>query len=102
MSVEEYCGIHSWQDYDWCDMSRSRRRTPVTGNTRARSEKDDKCLANRKLRRESNRVIRDCECECDVRSCVFPEKRDVSDPWLMAKDGKHYFDKDRYPKLMRK
>lgn len=62
----------------------------------------DKRLSNRKLRRESNRVVRGCGCGCEVCSCVFPEKRDVSDPWLMAKDGKHYFDKNKYFKLLRK
>lgn len=83
-------------------MSRSRRKTPIVGNNMARSEKGDKKLANQKLRRESSRVIRGCGCGCDVCSCVFPEKRGVSDVWLMSKDGKHFFDKSRYPKLMRK
>lgn len=83
-------------------MSGSRRKTSITGNTAARSEKKDKRLSNRKLRRESNRVVGGCGCSCEVCSCVFPEKRDVSDPWLMAKDGKHYFDKNKHPELLRK
>jgi hypothetical protein len=33
---------------------------------------------------------------------VLPTKRETSDVWSMAKDGKIYFDASKNPKLMRK
>lgn len=70
-------------------MSRSRRKTPICGITTARSEKDDKRRANRKLRRLTR---------------TDPEKnlvmRDVSDVWSFAKDGKWRIDPTA-PNLLR-
>ena len=77
-------------------MSRSRRRTPVCGITTADSEKQDKRIANRKLRRKVRVAIRaDAEVE-------LPARREVSNPWCMDKDGKMRFDPARHPKYMRK
>jgi len=70
-------------------MSRSRRKTPVCGITTARSEKKDKRLVNRKLRRVTNEMLKGSQLEDDL---IFPEKRDVSDVWLMEKDGKQWLD----------
>lgn len=39
-------------------MSRSRQRTPITGNCVCRSEKDEKRIANRKLRRKTREALR--------------------------------------------
>jgi len=64
-------------------MSRSRRRTPIIGNTCARSEKDDKRRANRTLRTH----LRGALVRMDE---VLPVLRDVSTTWLFAKDGKHW------------
>jgi hypothetical protein len=33
---------------------------------------------------------------------VLPAKRELSDVWAMAKDGKTYFNASKHPKLMRK
>jgi hypothetical protein len=64
-------------------MSRSRKKTPIFGMTKAQSEKEDKRLANRRLRRAiANLDLTEVE--------VVPVIREVSDPWLMAKDGKGY------------
>ena len=77
-------------------MSRSRRRTPICGITTADSEKQDKRIANRKLRRKVRVAIRaDAEGE-------LPARRVVSNPWCMDKDGKMRFDPARYPKYLRK
>jgi len=77
-------------------MSRSRRKTPICGITTAQSEKQDKRIANRRLR-------------CRVRSALrgdpdalLPLLREVSDPWLMDKDGKMLLDPVRHPEIMRK
>jgi hypothetical protein len=74
-------------------MSRSKKKTSIAGIGNAKSEKDDKRLANRKLRRLTR---------------VDPENppalREVSDVWGMSKDGKRYFDptKPGNEKWMRK
>jgi hypothetical protein len=72
-------------------MSKSRQKTPITGVTTARSERDDKRIANRKLRRASRiaigRYLRG-GCSLDESSLVLPKLREVSNVWCMAKDGK--------------
>jgi hypothetical protein len=78
-------------------MSRSYRKTPIRGVTTAESEKLDKQLANRRLRRVVKQVLKD---EPDAQ--VLPHKREVSDVWAMDKDGKCWFDVGRSTKLMRK
>lgn len=80
-------------------MSRSYKKTPIHGNTTARSEKQDKRHANRKLRRKP---IEDFT--------TIPIKK-FEDNWGWAKDGRTYADKqwyiktgwlDYYRKMMRK
>jgi hypothetical protein len=78
-------------------MSRSCRKTPIVGITTAASEKRDKQLANRRLRRVVKRVLRD-----EPEAQVLPLKREVSDVWAMDKDGKCWFDAGRHAELMRK
>jgi hypothetical protein len=77
-------------------MSRSRRRTSICGISTADSEKQDKRIANRKLRRKV-RVAMQVDTEGEL-----PARRTVSNPWCMDKDGKTYFDPARYPQDMRK
>jgi hypothetical protein len=78
-------------------MSRSRRKRPSSGITTSDTEKQDKRIANRKLRRKVRvRLAIDAEPE------TLPHVREVSDPWAMAKDGKMRFDPDRSPGLLRK
>jgi ATP-dependent Zn protease len=77
-------------------MSRSRIKTPITGNAaNAKSEKADKQKANRVLRARV-RVALNNDAE------VMPELREVSEVYTFAKDGKSYFDADAQPKLLRK
>ncbi|MEM8600972.1 MAG: hypothetical protein AAGF99_13725 [Bacteroidota bacterium] len=78
-------------------MSRSRKKTPISGTTTATSEKHDKRLANRRLRR---RVRQRLAAGHD--GTALPLLREVSNVWTMDKDGKLYFDPDTHPKLMRK
>lgn len=75
-------------------MSRSARRRPFCGNTVARSEKRDKRLANR-AQRAAERVALAAGREP-------PQRRETSDPWTMAKDGRQRFDVGRHPDLLRK
>ena len=78
-------------------MSRSRRKTTISGITTAATEKADKRQANRVERRRVKSVlISKPEVE------VLPAKREMSDVWSMAKDGKIYFAATENPKLVRK
>jgi hypothetical protein len=78
-------------------MAHSRRKNPVTGVTTARSEKAEKAAANRTLRRLARRALR-----IAPDATVLPDRREVSDPWCMSKDGKMRFDPLAYPGLLRK
>lgn len=79
-------------------MSRSYKKTPITSFTTAKSDKEDKKLANRLFRRAShNRIKSNRE--------PFYRLREVCDVWNFAKDGKMYYDKEavkKYPKVLRK
>jgi len=74
-------------------MSRSYRKNPICGTCNG-SDKQDKRLANRKLRRIQN--------ICLTLHRELPTLRQVSNVWDMQKDGKQQFDPIRYPELMRK
>lgn len=78
-------------------MSRSRRKTPISGITMAGSEKYDERLANRRLRHRVRQRLATGHDGTDL-----PLLREVSNVWTMDKDGKLYFDPNTYPKLMRK
>ena len=78
-------------------MSRSKRKTPIAGITTEESEKQDKRLANRKVRR-TVRVTLDQNPTAEV----LPEERERSNVWSMGKDGKKRFDPIEYPDAMRK
>lgn len=69
-------------------MSRSRRRTPITGTCVCRSERRDKEAWHRRFRRITDAAIHH-EKE------VMPHIRDVSNPWSFGKDGKTYWGEDR-------
>lgn len=78
-------------------MSRSRRRTPKVGITTARSEKQDKLQAHRDERRKVKVALAQGATEHEL-----PHRREVSDPWLMAKDGKAYLGRKADPRDLRK
>ena len=78
-------------------MARSRRKTPVVGIASARSEKADKVAAHRKERRKVRVAL-----ERSPQADLLPHTREVSNPWTMAKDGKHYVGKRLSPKDRRK
>lgn len=75
-------------------MSRSKRKSPITGITTASSERFDKSKWHRRFRRAENQRI-ESSPESEPHHI-----RQFADPWSMAKDGKRYW-RDR-PDLMRK
>jgi hypothetical protein len=79
------------------NMSRSRKKTSITGITFSPSEKQDKRLYNRRYRRVCKQNL-----ESNIETELLPHLRDYSNPWSMNKDGKKWFDAKKYPKNMRK
>lgn len=65
-------------------MSRSRLKTPIFGMTTAVTEKQDKRLANRRLRR----IVKQSVNQEDVH---LPKLRQVSNIWSFDKDGKRFY-----------
>lgn len=78
-------------------MSRSRKKTPVCGMSTAKSEKQDKRLANRKDRRKNKEILGTTQDDANL----LPKKA-ISNVAEMDKDGKHRFDPEKHQGLMRK
>lgn len=78
-------------------MSRSFKKTPAGGITTVKSEKQDKRIANRRLRSRVRQAVR----EGDE---VLPERREISDVWCFGKDGKAWYGdcSGKYRHLLRK
>lgn len=75
-------------------MSRSRRKTPITGVTTAVTEKENKRDANRKLRRLNKIKIR-------KRDYDLFQLREISNVWGFDKDGKYYIKNPSKRSLMK-
>lgn len=78
-------------------MSRSHRKTPkigVAGGKSHISEKFDKAVAHRKIRKSLKAARSSFE--------MATTRRLIQDPWIMSKDGKFTFDPLEDPHLMRK
>ena len=78
-------------------MSRSRKKTSISGLTTAETEKLEKRTANRRLRRLTRSKI-----SSENGESLLPVLREVSNPWLWPKDGKTHFSAQKYPAQMRK
>ena len=75
-------------------MSNSKKKTKIRSITTATTEKEDKKLANRKLRRKTKMKSKLGEED-------YPKLKEVSNVWGFDKDGKIY-DKSMTEKDMRK
>lgn len=73
-------------------MSNSYKKTPVSGWTTAKSEKEDKRIWHKRMRSHTRDLCQKCETldEEELEGMIFPVEHDVSDNWDMAKDGKVY------------
>jgi hypothetical protein len=68
-------------------MSRSRRKTPIFGHAKAKSDAEWKAQSARKLRRKVKQHL-----ESTLDGDGFAGKRfDVVNPWSSEKDGKFYW-----------
>ena len=79
-------------------MSRSRKKTPISGFTLAQSEKAEKQAWHRAMRHAENQRVK-------AGMEPLADERAYSSPWRMSKDGKRYHDKSiiaESPDLLRK
>ena len=76
-------------------MSRSRRKTPIFGNTTSRSEKEYKRQENRRRRRKDNILLDQAEED------GYTSDKEFGNRWGGPKDGRQYWE-DARPKDMRK
>ena len=71
-------------------MSYSFRKTPIIGCCGGKSrisEKKDKRIANKSLRRINKMILKEYD-----ENTIFKEMREISDIWSWNKDGKMIFD----------
>jgi hypothetical protein len=66
-------------------MTRSRKKTPMFGISTSVSEKADKVAAHKRERRQVRTRLR-----VEPDAPVLPHRREISDVWAYAKDGKRY------------
>lgn len=71
-------------------MSRSRRKTPIFGNTTSHSEKQDKKIWHSRLRAKERTVLSSSRPP-ELEDKAMPEVRDASNPWSMNKDGHQWW-----------
>lgn len=75
-------------------MSRSKRKTPVSGNTTSESDKRFKVAEHKRERRQAKLALK------AGRAIKHPKA--FGNPWASDKDGKFRFDPKKLPRLMRK
>ncbi len=75
-------------------MSRSRRKTPISGITTCRSERDDKKIWHGRWRARERTALAAAPQEA-LNNHLPTLENQVSDVWSMGKDGKCYFDPKR-------
>lgn len=82
-------------------MSKSKRKTPIAGITIEKTEKEDKRIANRRVRHMNKKIL-----NATLDDTQLKDIKEISDVWDFHKDGKQYFgylkDKIIKEKLMRK
>ncbi len=75
-------------------MSRSYRKTPITGMTTAESDKRFKKAEHKRERRALNAV--------DLTKEEPPAEKAFGNPWSAPKDGKRWTDPNDWPRIWRK
>ncbi len=75
-------------------MSRSYKKTPIMGHTTCQSERHDKRAWHKRWRLHERHNI-DSLNHDDFEQYSPVDFKEVSNVWLMGKDGKHYFSPNR-------
>ena len=78
-------------------MSRSMRKTPIRGISSSDSERTDKQAWHRLFRRTNRRILKTTGLQDDLKT-----RNELSSTWDMAKDGKSWFNPQRWRKWLRK
>lgn len=78
-------------------MSRSHKKSPYIPVTTATSEKEDKTLANRKVRKRNKVLLTKTEDDTAIL-----DRKALTDPWAFSKDGKRRVDPGENEKYLRK
>jgi hypothetical protein len=71
-------------------MSRSRRKTPITGHTTCRSEREDKKIWHQRWRTHERTVLTSLSPE-NLNAYLPLQENQVSNVWSMGKDGRSYW-----------
>ena len=77
-------------------MSRSFRKNSIMGNCGG-SDKKWKKNINKRLRLKIKQILKHAGADAEI----FPIANEIEDEWSAPKDGKSYFDRDKYPKGLR-
>ena len=75
-------------------MSRSYQKTPIKGHTTCKSERLDKRLWHKRWRKHE-RIKLSALSPGNLDDHCTTDRREVSNPWDMGKDGKGYFPKNK-------
>ncbi len=67
--------------------------------TSSSSEKEDKKIWHKIFRRKNKALVKHDDANAEV---LYPIEKEVSNPWLMDKDGKVLYDKEHEEKMRRK
>lgn len=73
-----------------CVVSRSRRKTPIVGNTTCRSESDDKKIWHKRWRARERTALASASPDALDGHLPLLENQ-VSNVWAMGKDGRSYW-----------
>jgi len=74
-------------------MSRSYKKTPITGNTAAESDKQGKKIWHKSVRNKTKQILKSTHNDPDaLEEMSIPNEKELSyyGPWLWPKDGKKY------------
>ena len=80
-------------------MSRSRKNTPIVGNTLAESDKKFKTQEHKKERRNTKHKL---NIEWYDEDLLFSSKKEYGSDWNSDKDGKHWMTGPNKERYMRK
>jgi len=83
-------------------MSHSYKKHAIIGITTAKSEKKDKRIVNRQVRHKVNQALKNPDKFNE--NALYLDKKDISNIWDFAKDGKQRIDKNSkfFKKTLRK
>lgn len=76
-------------------MSRSLRKTPIFGHTKARSEREDKMIWHQRFRSRERNALAVVARDDNLAEHVTTHFRQVSNPWGMEKDGRSFLSRNR-------